>query len=54
MSAVAPALLLCVGIHNAGDAITYSVIKNARARTEANNGTEVRGPKAESKAAPVN
>jgi hypothetical protein len=35
IAAVAPALLLYVGIHNAWDAITYSVIKAAKARTEA-------------------
>jgi hypothetical protein len=37
IGAVAPAVLLYVGIHNAWDSITYSVIRTAKSRAEAAN-----------------
>ena len=37
IAAVAPALLLYVGIHNAWDSITYSALRHAKARAEAAN-----------------
>jgi hypothetical protein len=42
VAAVAPAALLYIGIHNAWDSITYTVLRSARAKAEA---------KAEAKAA---
>jgi hypothetical protein len=35
VAAVSPAALLYIGIHNAWDSITYTVLKSARARAEA-------------------
>jgi hypothetical protein len=42
VAAAAPAALLYIGIHNAWDAVTYTVLRNAKAKAEA---------KAEAKAA---
>lgn len=37
VAAIAPAALLYIGIHNAGDSITYSVIRRAHKKHEAEN-----------------
>lgn len=35
VAAAAPASLLYIGIHNAWDAVTYTVLRQAKARAEA-------------------